>query len=146
MTKPSGLQTDERSVSIFRRVCTMMYLGTTVALWLDVLYRQLWLRQPVSEFIDLALVLVANVVLVVAAILYFGGVVVPRFRPSLVAFFYAVCVIAGTLFWILKDPQNSPGAVLGRFLIVASVSAIVIMLYLLAAHLGARKLDKDLQD
>jgi hypothetical protein len=146
MTKQPSLQVDERSASVFRKVCTRMYLATIAALWLDVLYRQLWLHQPVVEFIDIALVLVANVGLVIGAILYFGGVVIPRFRASLIAAFYAVTVIAGTVFWILRDPSGSSGVMIGRLLIVASVSAIFVLLYLLAAYLGTRKLDRDAED
>jgi hypothetical protein len=144
MKQQPGLQTDERSVSIFRRVCAQMYLATIAALWLDVLYRQLWRHQPVTEFMDLALVLIANVVIAIAAILYNGGIVIPRLRASIVAVFYAVCVIAGTAFWMLKDPESSAGAIVGRFLIVASASAIFILLYLLAVYLGARKLERRL--
>ncbi len=146
MKKQPGLQADERSASIFRRVCAQMYLATIAALWLDVLYRQLWLHQSITEFIDVALVLIANVVLAIAAILYFGGIVIPRLRASLVAGFYAVCVIAGSGFWMLKDPEISPGAALGRCLIVACAAAIFILLYLLAAYLGARKLERHLDE
>ncbi len=143
--KQSGLRVDERGASILGRVCTRMYLATIVALWLDVLYRQLWLHQPVSSFADIALVLIANVVLSIAAILYLGGVVLPRFRASLVAFFYLTCVAAGTVFWIVKDPADSSKA-FERLLIVASLSGILILLYLLAAYLGTRKVNKELEE
>jgi hypothetical protein len=136
-----GLQVDERSAAIFRGVCARMYLATIAMLWLDVLYRQLWLHQPVTEFIDIALVLVVNVLVAIGAILYFGGVIIPRFRASVVAFFYAICVVAGTTFWIMKDAAGSAGTALGKLLIVASASAILILLYLLAAYLGTKKLD-----
>ena len=144
--KRPGLQVDERSASIFRSVCTRMYLATIALLWLDVLYRQLWLHQPVTEFMDIALVLIVNVVVAIGAILYFGGVTIPRFRASVVAFFYAICVVTGTAFWMLKDPSDSAGTALGKLLIVASASAILILLYLLAAYLGTKKLDKESDD
>ncbi len=143
--RQSGLRVDERGASILGRVCTGMYLATIVALWLDVLYRQLWLHQPVTSFADIALVLIANVVLSIAAILYFGGVVLPRFRASLVAFFYAICVAAGTAFWIVKDPSGSTSA-FEKLLIVASLSGILILLYLLVAYLGTRKVNKGLEE
>ncbi len=143
MRRP-GLQVDERSVTIFGRVCVRMYLATIGALWLDVLYRQLWLHEPVTEFMDIAVVLITNVVLAIGAVLYFGGVTIPRFRSSIVALFYAVCVVAGTGFWIAKDPADSAGGFLGKLLIVASISGILIVLYLLAAYLGMRKQDHDL--
>ena len=141
--KRAALQVDERSITIFKNVCTRMYLATICGLWLDVLYRQVWLRQPVAEFMDIALVLIANVVLAIAAVLYFGGVSVPRFRTSLVVLFYAVCVISGSAFWLVKDPPDSVGALAGKVMIVASISGILIVLYLLAAYLGMKKTERD---
>ncbi len=110
------------------------------------LYRQLWLRQPVTAFLDIAVVLIANVLLAIAAMLYFGGVTIPRFRSSIVVLFYAACVIAGTGFWIAKDPEDSAGAILAKMLIVASISAILIVLYMLAAYMGMKKTDKQLEE
>jgi hypothetical protein len=123
-----------------------MYLATIGALWLDVLYRQLWLRQPVTSFMDIAVILIANVVLAIAAVLYFGGVTIPKFRASLVASFYAICVVAGTAFWMAKDPPESPGALLGKALIVASISGILVVIYLVAAYMGMRHVDKEVDD
>jgi hypothetical protein len=140
--KHSSLQVDERSAIVFSKVCTRLYLATIGVLWLDVLYRQLRLRQPITEFFDIAILLTANVVLAIAAILYLGGVTIPKFRVSLVAGFYAISVIAGTAFWLAKDPT----AVLGKLLIVASISGVLILLYLLAAHLGIKAADKHLEE
>ncbi len=145
MIRP-GLQIDERSTSIFRRVCTALYLLTVLALWCDVLYRQLWLRQAVTEFLDVALILTLNVVLSIAAILYAGGITVRRFQASLVALFYGVCVVAGTLFWIAKDPESAQLGPLAKLLIVSSASAIFVLLFLLAAYLGTRKAGRETED
>jgi hypothetical protein len=144
--KRPGLQTDERSASIFQKVCTALYIVTVVTLWLDVLYRQLWLRQAVTEFLDLALILTFNVVLSIAAILYAGGISIPKIHASLVALFYGVCVVAGTLFWIVKDPDGSQVRPLAKLLIIASTAAIFVLLYLLAAWLGTRNAGKELDD
>jgi hypothetical protein len=111
-------------------------------LWLDVLYRQIGLRQPVTEFMDIAILLTANVILAIAAILYLGGVSIPRFRVSLVIGFYAISVIAGTVFWLAKDPT----AAFGKLLTVASISGILILLYLLIAHLGIKATNKHLEE
>lgn len=119
-----------------------MYLLTIIALWLDVLYRLFWLDQPVTVFMDIAILLTVNVVLAICAILYFGGVSIPRFRASFVAAFYAISVLAGTAFWMARDVT----AFLSKFLIVASISGILIMLYLFAAYLGSRSIDRDLDD
>jgi hypothetical protein len=138
----SSLQVDERNATIFRKVCTWMYLLTIGVLWLDVLYRQLWLGQSVTEFIDIAVLLTANIILAIAVVLYRGGVTIPKFRVSLVVLFYAIAVIAGTAFWLAKDPV----APFGKLLTVAAISGILILLYLLIAHWGIRAADKDLED
>lgn len=140
--KSSNLQIDERSATVFRKICTRMYLITIVLLWLDVLYRFFWLDQPVTGFIDIAVLLTINVVFAIGAILYFGGVTIPRFRASFVAIFYVFSVVAGTAFWLAKDST----AFLSKLLIVAAISGIFILLYLLAAYLGTRTVDKDLED
>ncbi len=139
-----GLQVDERSASIFRKVCTRMYVATIALLWLDVFYRQVWLRQPVTEILDIALILIASMAFAIGAILYSGGIIIPKFRASIVVFFYVTCVVAGTMFWILKDSDASVTGALGKLLVVACTSAIFVLLYLLAAYIGTRKLDKEL--
>jgi hypothetical protein len=139
-----GLQVDERSASIFRKVCTRMYVATIALLWLDVFYRQVWLRQPITEILDIALILIASVTFAIGAILYSGGVILPRFRASIVVVFYLTCVVAGTVFWVLKDSDTSAASVLAKLVVVACLSAIFVLLYLMAAYLGTRKLDKEL--
>jgi hypothetical protein len=139
-----GLQVDERSASIFRKVCTRMYVATIALLWLDVFYRQVWLRQPITEILDIALILIASVTFAIGAILYSGGVILPRFRASIVVVFYLTCVVAGTVFWVLKDSDTSAASVLAKLVVVSCLSAIFVLLYLLAAYLGTRKLDKEL--
>ena len=138
----SNLQVDERSAAIFSKACTRMYLATIGALWLDVLYRQIWLGQPVTAFLDIAILLVANVVLAIAAILYFGGVIMPRIRTSFIVLFYVIAVTVGTGFWLLKDPTG----VWAKLLTVASISVVLILLYLLAAYWGIRAVNKKLED
>ena len=140
--KSSNLQVDERSALVFRKICTRMYLITIIALWLDVLYRFFWLDQPVTGFLDIAALLTINVVFAIGAILYFGGVTIPRFRASFVAIFYVFSVVGGTAFWLAKDST----AFAAKLLIVAAISGILILLYLLAAYLGTRTVDKDLED
>lgn len=140
--KSSNLQVDERSAMVFRKICTRMYLLTILALWLDVLYRLFRLDQPVTDFIDIAVLLIVNVVFAIGAILYFGGVTIPRFRASFVAIFYVFSVIAGTAFWLAKDTTEF----VAKLIIVAAISGILILLYLLAAYLGTRTVDRELED
>ncbi len=123
-----------------------MYVATIALLWLDFFYRQVWLRQPITEILDIALILIANVAFAIGAIVYSGGIIIPKFRASVVAIFYVTCVVAGTSFWILKDSDSSVAGALGKLVVVACLSAIFVLFYLLAAYIGARKLDKELDE
>jgi hypothetical protein len=97
-----GLQIVERTVAATRKICTRLYLLTIFALWLDICWRQFVVNQPLNEFLDLAVLMTANVSLVIGAILYNGGVTVPKIRASAVTVLYIVCVATGTIFTIYK--------------------------------------------
>jgi hypothetical protein len=137
-----NLQMDERSAAIFRKVCTFLYLATVGVLWGDVLYRRIRLGQSVADFLDIAVLLTANVIVAIAAILYFGGITLPKIRASYILLFYAVAVAAGTGFWLLQDPASA-GI---KLLSVASIAAVLILLYLLAAYRYTRAIDRKLED
>jgi len=138
----SNLQVDERSAGIFRKICTCMYLATVGVLWCDVLYRRFRLGQAVTEFLDIAILLTANVVLAIGAILYFGGIVIPRIRTSFILLFYIIAVVTGTAVWLVQDPTS----IVKKVLSVASIAAILILLYLLAAYWHTKAVDKNLEE
>jgi hypothetical protein len=144
--KGPRLQIDERNVTTTRKICTRLYLVTIAALWLDVLWRQFILRQPLSEFGDLAALMTANVILFIGAILYYGGVTLPRIRASVVAVFYLVCVAIGTAFTAYQYQLSSIGEILGRLILVAAIAGFVVVLYIVVAYLGARKTDREIEE
>jgi hypothetical protein len=144
--KGPRLQIDERNVTTTRKICTRLYLVTIAALWLDVLWRQFILRQPLSEFGDLAALMTANVILFIGAILYYGGVTLPRIRASVVAVFYLVCVAIGTAFTAYQYQLSSIGEILGRLVLVAAIAGFVVVLYIVVAYLGARKTDREIEE
>ena len=141
--KGPGLQIDERSVAITRRICTILYMITIVALWIDVLLRQFLLKQPLSKFWDLASLMTANVILFVGFLLYFGGVAVPKIRISAVAFLYITCVVIGTGATAYKYRLHSISEILMKMIIVASISAVVVVIYVIVAYLGRKKIDEE---
>ena len=142
--KGPGLQIDERNVATTRKICTRLYLLTIAALWLDVCWRQFIMNQPLEEFLDLAALMTANVVLFIGAILYYGGVTVPRIRASAVAVFYFVCVAAGTAFTIYRYHLSSASEILWKLILVAAIAGLVVVLYVVAAYVGTRKTEREI--
>ncbi len=145
MRGPS-LQIDERNVVTMRRICTRLYLLTIAILWLDVCWRQFIINQPLGEFLDLAALMTGNVILCIGAILYYGGVTMPRIRASAVVVLYLVCVVVGTAFTAYKYHLNSIGEILWKLVLVAAIAGLVVVLYVVAAYLGSRKIDRKIED
>jgi hypothetical protein len=140
------IQIDERNAAITRRICTWLYLLTVAALWLDVCWRQFFLSQPLDEFIDLAVLMTANVILFIGAILFCGGVTMPRIRASMVAVFYLVCVAAGAAFTVYKYRQISTGEIAAKILLIAAIAGFVVLLYAVLAYLGTKKTDREAEE
>jgi predicted neutral ceramidase superfamily lipid hydrolase len=135
--------TDERTVSIIHRVCAVLYVLTIAALWIDLVVREFVLKLPVSGYHDIAMIFTANVLLLVGAIIYYGGVVIPRIRPAWLAAIYAVAVLLGTTFTVVKYRLTSLSAVLDKFKIVASILGVLVVAYALLAYLGNRRMERE---
>jgi|WetSurMetagenome_2_1015567.scaffolds.fasta_scaffold712349_2 hypothetical protein len=144
--KGPGLQTDERTVSISRKICTRLYFLTIAALWLDVCWRQFISGQPLEEFIDLAVLMTANVIFVIGAMLYYGGIAVPKIRASAVVMLYCVCVAVGTGFTIYKYHMGSAREILFKVVLISAITGVVVLLYVVAAYLGSRKADRKIEE
>ncbi len=144
--KGPGLQTDERSVSITRKIGTTLYLLTIAALWLDVCWRQFISGQPLEQFIDLAALMTANVILFIGAALYHGGIFVPKIRASAVATLYCVCVAVGTVFTIFRYHLNSAREILFKVVLIAAITGVVVLFYVAAAYCGAKRADRQMEE
>jgi len=144
--KGPGLQIDERSTTITRKICTRLYLLTITVLWLDVCWRQFVMNQPLSAFSDLAALMAVKILLFIGAILYYGGVTVPKIRASAVALLYIACVLVGAAFTIYKYHLSSIGDILWRLVLVAAIAGLVVLLYVIAAYLGTKKTDREIED
>ena len=138
---------DERNVDSIRKVCTVMYGLTMVLLALAVLYRQFGLEQTTHEFEDIAVILTSNVIVGLGAILYFGGVALPRFSPRTLAAAYLGFVVVGFGFTVFKyavllgQPMDA-GILWANFLTVATICALLTGIYVLAAYLGVRRIER----
>jgi hypothetical protein len=144
--KGPGLQTDERTKATTRKICTWLYLLTIFVLWLDVCWRHFIAGQRLSEFADLAGLMTANVILFVGAVIYYGGISIPKIRASAIVILYCVCVAVGAVFTIIKYRMNSAGEIFWKLVLVAAIAGVVILLYVAAAYWGTRKANRQLEE
>lgn len=144
--KGPGLQIDERTIAVTRKICTRLYLLTIFVLWLDVCWRQFIARQPLSQFIDLAALMTTNVILFIGAVIFYGGISIPKIRAAAVVTLYCVCVAVGAIFTVVKYHTSSAGEIFWRLVLVAAIASVVILLYIAAAYWGARKASRQLEE
>jgi len=121
-----------------------------VLLALTVFYRQFALGQAIREFEDIAVILTSNVIAGLAALLYFGGVALLRFSPRALAAAFLGFVMLGFGFTVFKyvvllDQPMNAGALWDTLLTVAAICALLTGLYVLAAYLGHRRIEKQAQ-
>jgi len=145
MNKPS-FRSDERTISLIRKICTCFYFVTMVALCCILLYRQLILGQPLDELHDLAMLVTANIILWIGAALYYGGLTIGRVRALPVILIYLVLVAAGTIFTTWKYGSTTFGEIAGHFITVATISAGLVAIWAILAYVGQRGMDRELSD
>ena len=142
---------DERNKAIAAKVIVVMYFLTIIALQAAVMYRQLVLDQSIHDMEDLAIILTANSIFLVTALLYFGAVPLRRIKPVTILLGYVAFVILGSLFTYLKynvfqQYNLSIEQLFDKVFIVASICALLVLCWLLFYWLGNRRLDKELED
>lgn len=149
MVKPP-FPIDERNKNILGRIFTIMYLLTLISLMVIIFYRQFILQQETSEYNDIAVLFTFNTIILIAAVLYFGGVPVPHIKPVSIVKLYALFVIFGFAFTFLKykllvENPLSVGAIFAKVQIVMVICGLFIVVWLLFAWLGKRRLEKELE-
>lgn len=141
---------DERNRQIAHRTMSIMYIMTIVSLQFMILYRQLVLKQPTEEFEDMAILATVNSLFLVTGLLYFGAIPIQRIRIKTILFFYFLILILGSAFvwlkyqWIAETPLSN-AALLDKMIIVASITGIIVLFWVLFSWLGKRKMEKDLE-
>lgn len=133
---------DERTVAIVQKACTVLYLLTLVALGIALAVRQFVLGLPTDGYDDLAMIFTANVLVFIGVVLYSGGVVVPRIRPVWLAALYAAGVVLGTAFTALKYQTASFTGILDHLRVVASILGIMTAAYAVLAYAGNRRTER----
>jgi hypothetical protein len=137
---------DEREKNILRTVATRMYLMTLVALWADMIYRTFALGQSSEDFEDIAVILTANVLVLLAAFFWNAGLNLKRAKFKHLASGYLLMFALGTVFILLKYGTRNLDLILDKLGITAAILAIMAAGYALLAHFGAKKAEKDLED
>ena len=72
---------DERNFEITRRICARLYLVTLMLLMGSMGYRQYVLGQETGQFEDMALIFTFNVLILLGALCYYGGITLPKIKP-----------------------------------------------------------------
>lgn len=145
-----GLRLDERNIAVIRRVCTVMYLLTILGLIGIVNVRQFALGQPHSAYGDVAMLLTLNVIGLLGAVLYFGGVTLPRPRIAPILGLYVLFVLLGfAVTWakyaVVLDQPMDLSRLLHTLYVISSILAMLMFLWGVVAWLGGRRLERELE-
>jgi len=141
---PFGI--DERNKEIFMKICTFLYVATIYMMIGIILYRQIILKQHSSQFNDIAMIMSINVVMAIAAVLYFGGLSFKRVKISVAMGFYLLIVILGTIVSGIKYGFSDLTLLFDKFLINTAVAAILITIWYGLTWLGKRREDKEMDE
>lgn len=132
---------DERQKNVVQRIFSIMYILTIFSLDGILIFRQYFLNQPVSEYEEIAILLTVNVLVVIAAFLYFVGFPFKKVRLLNMSAIYCAFVIIGTLFTIWFQKLDEWTIILIKFGRIAAICAILGLIYYLFAYLGQRRTD-----
>ncbi len=135
---------DERTRGIIMRICAIMYILTLIALQIDILFRQIVLGQSSDSFNDIAMIYTFNVIILIGAILYFGGIPFLKIRPKTVLALFILLAVSGTIFTIIKYRLTDPLLIINKLGIIVAIITIFFLIWITAAFFGKRKLDKKL--
>ena len=140
---------DERNLGVIQKVSAIMYFINVMIIAGILIYRQFVLGQNTEQFMDIANLLVFNVIVAIAAILYLGGIPFPRIKVKTILLIYVIFVTIGFLFTLFKYAvlQNNPLSFtesLDALLIILVICGLFMFIYGLFAYLGSKKLEKDI--
>jgi hypothetical protein len=141
---------DEREVNTFQKICTAMYLLTIFALMVIQFYRQFVLGQPQEAWNDIALLLTANILVLLGAVLYLTGAVNPqKIKLRYLLAGYALFVLVGLLFTIFKyrillgQPVGLP-QIWDYLSTVVIISGLIVLVLVAFAYLGNRHIEEQI--
>ena len=150
MNKKTFLKMDERNKQIAYKVIAIMYFLTFFAIVGILLYRQFVLRQELSDYEDIAIILTINSLFLISALLFFGAIPIRRLKVKSILIIYVVLVVAGSLFTyaynnIFQSPGLSFKELFNKFLLIVTITGIIVGFWVLLSILGKKRLDKELE-
>ncbi len=150
-TKKTFLNIDERSKLIAYKIIAVMYFLTIFALVAVLMYRQFALKQPISDFEDIAIIVTVNSLFLITALLFFGAVPIQKLKIKYILLGYAAIVILGSLFTyakynIFQSPGLSISELFNKLIINISIAGLIVLFWVIFSILGKRKLEKKLED
>ena len=134
---------DERLVGTAAKIASVLLPLTQLALLFAVLYRAYVLKQPDHEYNDLRIILGMSVFGTIGAVLFWGGFFsLPKARTLFIL--YAALVIG--LFAVLSAIYGLPTSEnwTTTLLPVLVGPAILVGLYAAVAHMGQRRIEKEI--
>ena len=149
-SKKLFLNMDERNKLIAYKVISIIYFLTIFAMQVVVIYRQFALGQNIDDFQDIAIIMTANSLFLVAALLYFGAVQIRKLNIKTILLVYLIFVILGSLFTYAKyNIFQSPGLsfehLFDKLIIIVSIIGIILGSWILLSIIAKRRIDKDLE-
>ena len=141
---------DERNKQIAYKVIAIMYFLTFFAIVGILLYREFVLGQEISDFEDIAIIMTINSLFLISALLYFGALPIRRLKVKSILLIYVVFVVFGSLFTyakynIFQSPGLSYKQLFDKFIIVVTITGLIMGFWILLSILGKKRLDKKLE-
>ena len=147
--KPFNL--DEREQNVYRSLITRLYFITLTVLIAMQLYRQFALDQPMEQWNDIALLITFNVLFLLGGGLYLSGALnLRKIKARYIMIGYAAFVLIGLLFTIFKyalllGQDVGLEQIWNYFLIVAPITAVLLIFWGLLGYLGHRRVEKQIE-
>jgi hypothetical protein len=147
--KKTPFKLDERNMYVIRQVFTVMYIINILCLIFIVNYRQFVLDQSTDDYMDIANILVFNIIVGLTSVLYLGGITFPKIKIRTALLFYLGFVTLGIAFTLTKygvfyNVTLSFNFILDKVIIIATICAILLAIFLSFGYLGKRKIEKDI--
>jgi hypothetical protein len=142
---------DERNKLIAYKVIAVMYFLTILALQGAIMYRQFVLGQTHHDFEEFAIILTVNSIFLITALLYFGAVPIRKIRIKFILAGYVVIVVAGSIFTYIKynvlgEETLTVPELLDKFIIIITISGLIVLFWVIFSILGKRRQESDLDD
>ena len=142
---------DEREQNVHRSLITRLYFITLTVLIAMQLYRQFALDQPMEQWNDIALLITFNVLFLLGGGLYLSGALnLRKIKARYIVIGYAAFVLIGLLFTIFKyallqGQDVGLEQIWNYFLIVAPITAVLLIFWGLLGYLGHRRVEKQIE-